>query len=98
MRQLLGFAGLLLAASASSIGPAVTAAKGASLPPVVQTPGTNPPSRDECRKLSADAQVRMLDDEEKDRLSLCLAIHRDEPGPVAPDGSGTDPLGKEGQG
>ena len=97
MRQLLGFAGLLLAALASSIGSAVTTAKGASLP-TVQTPGTNPPSRDECRKLSADAQVRTLDDEEKDRLSLCLAIHRDDPGPVAPDGSGTDPLGKESQG
>ena len=96
--HLLGFAGLLLAASAFSIGPAVTTAEAASLPTLVQTPDTNPPSRDECRKLSADAQVRTLDDEEKDRLNLCLAIHRDEPGPAAPDGSGADSLGKKGQG
>jgi hypothetical protein len=98
MRHLLGFAGLLLAASAFSIGPAVTTTEAATLPALAQTPDTNPPSRNECQRLSADAQVRTLDDAEKGRLSLCLAIHRNEPEPAAPDGSGADPLGKEGQG
>jgi hypothetical protein len=45
--------------------------------------------------LAADAQVMRLDDEQKDRLSLCLALPRDAPGPAAPDGPAADPLSKE---
>jgi hypothetical protein len=63
-RQLLGVAaGLLLATLAFSVDPAV-AVEDAAFPTLAQIPepDTNPPSRDECRKLSADAQVRTLDD------------------------------------
>ena len=111
MRLLLALAAgrLLLAASASGIGPAIAAdgsAEDASLPtsfpwhrppPVAQTPDTNPPGRDECRRLSAEARARRLDDQERDRLSLCLATHRDGPGPAL-DEPGTAPPGREGQG
>jgi hypothetical protein len=92
---ILGMAATDLAAE--PVGPAVATAKGAILPTIAQTPDpdTNPPSREECRKLAADAQVMRLDDEQKDRLSLCLALPRDAPGPAAPDGPAADPLSKE---
>ncbi|CAA9565279.1 MAG: hypothetical protein AVDCRST_MAG59-2952 [uncultured Thermomicrobiales bacterium] len=108
MRRLLApvAGGLLLAASTPGLGPTIavggdvwdTALPGTLLPrrylPVAQTPGTNPPDRDECRKLAAAAQVRELDDGERDRLGLCLATRRDGPGPA----SEADPLGRERQG
>jgi hypothetical protein len=100
MRQCLGLAaGLLLAAFVFSVGP-TAATEGAVLPTLAQMPepNTNPPSREECRKLAAEAQVRTLDEEEKDRLSLCLALQRDAPDPAALDGPEADPLDKERQG
>ena len=111
MRQLptLTTGGLLLAASAAGVGPTLAGGgdvEGVTLagpplsrrhPLVTQTPTTNPPGRDECRKLTADAQARELDEEEKDRLGLCLAQHRDRPGP-APDVPETDLPGRERQG
>ena len=98
-----------LATSAAGLGPTVAAggdARGTTLPgsplprrqpSFAQTPSTNPPDRDECRKLAAAAQARELDDEEKGRLGLCPATRRDEPGP-APDTPEADPLGRERQG
>jgi hypothetical protein len=99
MRQLRSLTtGLLLAASTFGVGPAA-ATEGFILPSVAQIPepDTNPPSREECRKLAAEAQVRTLDDE-KDRLSLCLALQRDAPDPAAPDSPEADPLDEERQG
>jgi hypothetical protein len=99
-RQLLGVAtALLLTAVAFSAGLAAATANSAILPTIAQIPepDTNPPSREECRKLAAEAQVRTLDDE-KDRLSLCLALQRDAPDPAAPDSPEADPLDEERQG
>ena len=98
-----------LATSAAGLGPTVaadgdrrvTVLPGSPFPrrhpSFAQTPGTNPPDRDECRKLAAAAQVRELDDGERDRLGLCLATRRDGSGP-APDTPEADPLGRERQG
>ena len=108
MRRLpaLAAAGLLLAAPAAALGPTVASVGGVTLagsplsrlyPSVAQTPTTNPPGRDECRKLAADARARELDAEERDRLGLCLDQHRDGPGP-APDVPGADLPGRERQG
>ena len=112
MRRLpaLAAAGLLLAALLAALGPTVAGGgdvggvtlAGAPLsrrhPLVAQTPTTNPPGRDECRKLAADARARELDDEERDRLGLCLDQHRDGPGPAPDAPAGTDLPGRERQG
>ena len=112
MRRLpaLAAGGLLLAASAADVGRAVAGGgdvggvtlAGSPLsrghPLVAQTPTTNPPGRDECRKLAADARARELDAEERDRLGLCLDQHRDGPGPAPDAPAGTDLPGRERQG
>ncbi len=109
MRRLpaLAAAGLLLAALLAALGPTVAGVGGVTLagapllsrrhPLVAQTPTTNPPGRDECRKLAADARARELDDEERDRLGLCLATRRDGSGPAL-ETPEADPLGRERQG
>jgi hypothetical protein len=109
MRRLpaLAAAGLLLAAPAAALSPTVASVGGVTLagsplsrrhPLVAQTPTTNPPGRDECRKLAADARARGLDAEERDRLGLCLGRHRDGPGPAPDAPAGTDLPGRERQG
>ena len=101
-------AGLLLAALLAGLGPTVAGGGDVTLagspllsrrhPLVAQTPTTNPPGRDECRKLAADARARGLDAEERDRLGLCLGRHRDGPGPAPDAPAGTDLPGRERQG
>jgi len=113
MRRLpaLAAGGLLLATSTAGVGRAVAGGgdvggvtlAGSPLlsrghPLVAQTPTTNPPGRDECRKLAADARARELDAEERDRLGLCLDQHRDGPGPAPAAPAGTDLPGRERQG
>ena len=104
----LAAAGLLLAALLAGPGPTVAGGGGVTLagspllsrrhPLVAQTPTTNPPGRDECRKLAADARARELDAEERDRLGLCLGQHRDGLGPAPDAPAGTDLPGRERQG